>query len=134
MCIWNKIPCSFFSLNMRQRATYLRGLQGSPCTVNSKYVNHRQRQPDRLGVTFASNPKQLPPDAFGLVSVSGPTKGSLSLPSCGQCIWQPRHRELGPKGSASHITALHCRKLQPKQMTRHNENNVSRPNQPLPQL
>lgn len=80
MCIWNKIPHSILTLTavFRQRATYLRGLQDSPCTINSKYVNHNQRMPDRLEFTFASNPKWLPTAAFGLVSVSGPGMRSLS--------------------------------------------------------
>lgn len=131
MCIWNKTPCSFLTLNMRQRATYLRRLQGSPCTVTSKYVNHRQREPDRLGVTFASNPKQLPPDAFGLVSVSGPHERK-SLPTTSRTVHlaAPTRRT----GAQRLCCPYHSTALQPKRMTRHNENNVSRPNQPLPQL
>lgn len=50
MCIWSTIPHSIPTRNtiLRVRDPYLRGLQGSPCVVNSKYVNHTRKMPDRL--------------------------------------------------------------------------------------
>lgn len=50
ICLWNKIPHSILTLSLvwRQRATCLRGLQDSPCIVNSQCVSHIQRVPGRL--------------------------------------------------------------------------------------
>lgn len=79
MCIGNKIPHSILAVNavLKQRGTHLRGRQGSTCIVNSKYVNHNQRMTDWDSYLHQIQNK-LPAAAFGLVSVSGPTKRDIS--------------------------------------------------------
>ena len=55
MCIWSTIPHSILTRNtiLRVRDPYFRGMQGSPCVVNSKYVNHTRKMPDSFFFVFA---------------------------------------------------------------------------------